>query len=140
MKGSFLKKFFAVGLITSTIATGGTSVSASNNIQLWYTYGAPSSANQLTCYGGYESFGKNSVVLHVPTFNVTYTGPLVSIETTPALNMTSFNEAITYYRTVQYKNGATSKKGTYVNATSKVSNYDGQRNIGIYGEIREGNG
>ncbi|WP_143066333.1 hypothetical protein [[Clostridium] polysaccharolyticum] len=107
---------------------------------MYYSYGAPSSDNQLICYGGYTSAGKDSMVLRVPIFDVNFIGPQVTIITAPALNMSSFNQAIPTYRTVQYRNGARTRSGIYYDATSKVSNYSGQRSIRIYGVIREANG
>ena len=136
-------KPIALSMAIATMATSGVNVStvkASSNINLYYTYGAPSSDNQLTYYGTYRTYEKNYVILHVPTFDVTYTGPYVTITTTPRLNMTSFNSAITGYRNVQYVNGTLSKKNSYTGATSRLYNYNGQRSVAIYGEIREGNG
>ncbi|SES71950.1 hypothetical protein [[Clostridium] polysaccharolyticum] len=136
-------KPIAFGMLIAAMAISGaktSTVKASNNINLYYTYGAPSSDNQLISYGVYKSLGKDYVILHVPTFHVTYTGPYVAITTTPRLNMTSFNSAITGYRNVQYVNGASVRVGKYIGATSQLYNYNGQRSVAIYGEIREGNG
>lgn len=139
MKKTFLKKVLATGLMVSTVLTGGMKVSAANNIELYYTYGAPSSANQTVCNSGYFSCGRDFACLNTSTFSVTYTGPYFTIQTTPALNATSFNQSVSY-RSIQYKNGVSTKKGTYYDATSRLYNYSGQRTVAIYGTICEAEG
>lgn len=130
-----IKKTFAIALAITlfSINSGVANAAVPNNIGLYYTQGAPSSATCLSNSFSFYSYGNSYATLNISTF--TASGPYIRIVTSPyTLSSQYYYGTTSGYVDVPYTNGRPAI-GSYISTNVTLNNYSNSTSVSVYGII-----